>query len=171
MELRDYYNINKERTGEKYTANIEPTGDKYMLIVVSFIQNVDGKFLIQRASKEKGGKWGSTGGHPKSGENSREGMHTEILEELGINISKEKYEYVNTFTGHNKIVDLYYIIEEIDILNLNLQKEEAEEVKWMEEEEIEKLIEEGKFEKTHARLFKDLQKWLIENDSMHEENM
>lgn len=163
MELRDYYTINKERTGETYTADIEPTGDNYMLIVVSFMQNAEGKFLIQRASKEKGHTWGSTGGHPKSGEDSLEGMHTEILEELGIDISKEKYKYVNTFTGHNKIVDLYYIKEEIDVLNLSLQKEEVEEVKWMDVEEIEKLIEDGEFEKTHARLFKDLQNWLIKN--------
>lgn len=163
MELRDYYNINKERTGETYTADIKPTGDNYMLIVVSFMQNAEEKFLIQRASKEKGHKWGSTGGHPKSGEDSLEGMHTEILEELGIDISKEKYKYVNTFIGHNKIVDLYYIKEEIDVLNLSWQKEEVEEVKWMDVEEIEKLIEQGEFEKTHAKLFKDLQNWLIKN--------
>lgn len=160
MELRDYYNINKEKIGETYTSEIEPTGDKYMLIVVSFMQNADGKFLIQRASEEKGHKWGSTGGHPKAGEDSVEGMHTEILEELGIDMPKEKYQYVNTFTGHNKIVDLYYIKEDIDISNLNLQKEEVEEVKWMTIEEIEELIEKGNFEKTHARLFNDLQNWL-----------
>ena len=126
MELRDYYNINKERTGETYTADIKPTGDNYMLIVVSFMQNAEEKFLIQRASKEK-------------------------------------YKYVNTFIGHNKIVDLYYIKEEIDVLNLSWQKEEVEEVKWMDVEEIEKLIEQGEFEKTHAKLFKDLQNWLIKN--------
>jgi len=159
MELRDYYNINKEKTGETYLADIEPTGDKYMLIVVSFIQNSEGKFLIQRASLEKGHKWGSTGGHPKAGENSIEGMHTEICEELGIEIPIDKYKYVNTFTGNNKIVDLYYIKADIDVSLLSLQKEEVETVKWMSVEEINKLIELKEFEKTHARLFKDLQNW------------
>lgn len=66
MELRDYYNINKEKTGETYYANVEPTGNNYMLIVVCFIQNSYGYYLIQKASKEKGSKWGTTGGHPKS---------------------------------------------------------------------------------------------------------
>lgn len=163
MELRDYYNINKERTGKTYPANVEPTGDNYMLIVVCFIQNSLGNYLIQKASKEKGSKWGSTGGHPKSGENSSQGMRTEINEELGIDIPEIDYQYVQTVIGHNKIVDLYYINKDIDISKIKLQIEEVEEVKWATEEEIENLIEKGDFEKTHSRLFKDLQKWIEEN--------
>ena len=162
MELRDYYNKNKERTGETYPANVEPTGDNYMLIVVCFMQNSLGQYLIQKASKEKGSKWGTTGGHPKAGENSRQGMSTEIKEELGIDIPETEYQYVKTVIGHNKIVDLYYIDKEIDISKLKLQIEEVEKVKWATKEEIENMIEKGEFEKTHSKLFKDLQNW-IEN--------
>lgn len=164
MELRDYYNVNKERTGETYTADIEPDGDNYMLIVVCFIQNSKGEFLIQRASEQKGNKCGSTGGHPKSGETSIQGMFTEIKEELGICISPDKYQYINTFIGRNKIVDIYYIKVDIDITKLTLQKEEVEAVKWMSTHEIRELIKNNNFEKLHSRLFGDLEKWIVNSN-------
>lgn len=131
-----------------------------MLIVVCFIQNDNGDYLIQYASKEKGNYYGTTSGHPKAGEDSIDGMHTEIYEELGIDIPTYKYQYVNTFTGFNKIVDLYYIKENINISSLTLQKEEVEKVIWMSQKEIEDLIKEEKFEKIHSKLFKDLLNWL-----------
>lgn len=164
MEIRDYYNINKQPTGETYTIDVEPTGDNYMLIVVCFMQNSEGKFLIQKASKEKGNKWGTTGGHPKAGEDSLQGMKTEIREELGLDVENEKFQFINTFIGKNKIVDLYYIFEDIDISMLKLQKEEVDSVRWMTTREIEQLILEKKFEKTHSRLFKDIKCWLSEKN-------
>ena len=163
MEVRDYYNIRKELTGETYLANIEPSGDNYMLITVCFIQNSNGDYLIQKASKQKGNKWGSTGGHPFAGESSIQGMKREIKEELGVYIEEDKYEYLNTFMGHNKILDLYYINENIDISKLELQKEEVESVKWATSEEIEKLIKKNEFEKTHSKLFRDIQRWIMGN--------
>ena len=38
---------------------------------------------MQKRVPEKGGDWGVTGGHPKSGETPIQGMITEIKEELG----------------------------------------------------------------------------------------
>ncbi len=157
MEIRDYYDKNKNRTGKTYTANVVPTGENYMLIVVCFIQNSKGEFLIQKASKQKGEKWGTTGGHPISKETSIQGMKREIWEELGIDIPEEKFIYVNTFIKNNKILDLYYIKEEININELNLQVEEVQEVKWATKEEISMLINKNQFEKTHAKLFNDMQ--------------
>ena len=41
---------------------------RYIIVVLVFIQNSDGKFLIQKRSEEKNGKFATAGGHPKSGE-------------------------------------------------------------------------------------------------------
>lgn len=90
-------------------------------------------------------------------------MRTEIKEELGIDIPEIEYKYVKTIVGHNKIVDLYFIRKNIDICKLKLQTEEVEKVKWATEEEIEKMIKKGRFEKTHSKLFKDLKKWINED--------
>lgn len=47
-----------------------------------FIQNSKGKFLIQKRSKIKNGKYATTGGHPKSGEDSIQGIISEVKEEI-----------------------------------------------------------------------------------------
>ena len=47
-----------------------------------FIQNSEGKFLIQKRSKIKNGKYATTDGHPKSGEDSIQGIISEVKEEI-----------------------------------------------------------------------------------------
>lgn len=59
------------------------------MVVVILIENNHGEFLMQKRSPKKGGYWAVTGGHPKSGENPIQGIATEVLEELGIDISNE----------------------------------------------------------------------------------
>ena len=78
MEKRDLYNEKRELTGETiYKGEKIPDG-KYIVVVLVFIQNSEGQFLIQKRSKRKNGKFASTGGHPKSGEDSIQGIITEI---------------------------------------------------------------------------------------------
>ena len=80
MEKRDLYDENKKLTGETiYKGEKVPKG-RYYITVVVWIQNEEGEFLIQKRSKEKDGKYGFTGGHPKTGETSLQGMITEIKE-------------------------------------------------------------------------------------------
>ena len=52
------------------------------MVVMIAIQNSKGEFLMQKRSENKGGDWGVTGGHPKSGESPVEGIITEVKEEL-----------------------------------------------------------------------------------------
>ena len=51
-----------------------------------FIQNSKGKFLRQKRSKIKNGKYATTGGHPKSGEDSIQGIISEVKEEYSIEL-------------------------------------------------------------------------------------
>ncbi len=67
MERRDLYDINRQLTGETIFKD-EPIPDgRYIIVVHVFIQNSDDKFLIQKRSMAKDGKFATTGGHPKSG--------------------------------------------------------------------------------------------------------
>ena len=53
MEKRDLYDINRNLTGETiYKGQTIPEG-KYILVVLSFIENSEGKFLIQKRSIQK----------------------------------------------------------------------------------------------------------------------
>ena len=151
MEKRDLYDINRNLTGETIYKGEAIPPDRYILVVLSFIQNSDGKFLIQKRSKLKDGKYASTGGHPKSGETSLQGIITEIKEELGLTIFPNELNLI--FSGREDseqvFFDIYYIKKDFDISNLLLQKDEVESVEWLSMKEIKELINNGLFLKNH----------------------
>lgn len=89
LEKRDLYNEKRELTGETIYKREEIPEGKYITVVLVFIQNSEGKFLIQKRSKRKNGKFATTGGHPKSGEDSIQGIITEVKEEIGLDIKQE----------------------------------------------------------------------------------
>ncbi len=147
MEKRDLYDINRNLTGETiYKGDSIPDG-KFILVVLSFIQNSKGEFLIQKRSVQKHGKYGSTGGHAKTGETSIQAMMTEINEEIGLNINEDELNLV--YSGRDDIdkvfFDLYYIKKDFSTDSLTLQEEEVESVKWMTVDEIKQLISTNEF--------------------------
>ena len=70
MEKRDLYDSERNLTGETVLKGEERPEGRYIIVVLVFIQNSEGKFLIQKRSERKNGKYATTGGHPKSGESS-----------------------------------------------------------------------------------------------------
>lgn len=160
MELRDLYDENKKLTGEKiYKGQDVPKGCYYITVVV-FIQNSKNEFLLQKRVKKKDGKWATTGGHPVSGETSRQGIITEIKEELGIDILEKNIKLFKTIKTEDDFVDIYYLKEDIDINKVRIQKEEVSAVKWATINDIEKMIEEGDFSESHRDFFEDCIKYL-----------
>lgn len=160
MEIRDVYDINKNLTGETYKKGEKLTEGKYALIVITFIQNSKGEFLIQYTSEAKGHEWSSTGGHPKSGESSRKGIRTEVLEELGVDIDENEFEFVTTLFRGPGFFDIYYVKKDIDIKDIVVQDNEVEKVKWATVNEIDHMIENGEFQKTHTLAYKECIKFL-----------
>ena len=80
MEYRDLYDKTRTLTSEKILSTEEIPQNRLILVVVIFIENSKGDFLIQKRSKKKDGLWATTGGHPKSGESSLNGIITEVKE-------------------------------------------------------------------------------------------
>lgn len=153
MEKRDLYNEKKELTGETiYKGEAIPKG-KYYITVVVFIQNKEGKFLIQKRVMRKDGKWATTGGHPVSGETSKQGIVTEIKEELGVNVNNRNIQLFKTIKTEDDFIDLYYLKEDIDMNNIILQKDEVDEVQWATIEEIKDMIKKGEFSESHTEFF------------------
>jgi len=154
MEKRDLYDENKKLTGETiYKGEKVPKG-RYYITVVVWIQNEQKKFLIQKRVLKKDGKWSTTGGHPVTGETSKQGVLTEIKEELGLNLENEEIILFKTIKTEDDFVDLYYLKANIDINDVMMQKEEVEDVKWATIEEIQELIDSGKFSDSHTEFFK-----------------
>ena len=163
MEKRDLYNENRELTGETvYKGEPIPEG-KYIIVVLVYIQNSEGKFLIQKRSKLKDGKYATTGGHVKSGETSVEGILSEVREELGLELNPEDLVlyYGNHSAEQQVFWDDYYIKLDIDdISKLKLQEEEVESVKWATAEEMKQMMKDGKFLRNHYEEFEILLDWL-----------
>lgn len=121
--------------------------------MVIFIQNETGEFLIQKRVKKKNGKWATTGGHPVSGESSKQGIITEIKEELGINVKSENIQLFKTIKTEDDFVDLYYLKENVNIENVVVQQEEVEKAKWASIEEIKDMIQNDEFSESHTEFF------------------
>ena len=154
-EKRDLYDINKKVTGETIYKGEEIPENRYILVVLVFIQNSRGEFLIQKRSKIKQGKYASTGGHAKTGETSLDAIHSEVKEEIGFDINCRELKLFNSGRADEgkAFFDIYYLKKDIDIDKLILQKEEVDFVKWCSTEEVIQLIEKGEFLESHAEEF------------------
>ena len=161
MEERDLYNENRELINKTILKDdVIPEGN-FILVVVGFLENFEGKYLIQKRSELKGGEWALTGGHPKHGETSLEGIKTEFNEELGVNIQEPIL--FKSVKGKNTFCDLYYIKQNIDLNKVIMQDEEVSDVMFATKEEIDILFEEGKFKKGHYMMFNDYLQYKNEN--------
>ena len=88
-----------------------------------------------------------------SGKTSKQGIITEIKEELGVDIVKENIKLFKTIKTEDDFVDIYYLKEDIDIKKIKIQKEEVEDVKWATIEEINELIKNEAFSESHTEFF------------------
>jgi len=139
-EKRDLYDINGNKTDLTYFKGDKvPTG-YYPMVVMIAIQNSEGKFLMQKRVEEKGGDYGLTGGHPKSGETPYEGIITEVKEELGIDISNNEIIEFDSGCDLKDCYKMYYTKMDLDLSKLNIQKEELSEVKWFSLEELQDMV-------------------------------
>ena len=159
MEYLDLYDENRIFTGKKILRGSgKPEKGEFINIVIIFIKNDKDKFLIQKTSKEKGSVWATTGGHVKSGQTFKEAIIEEVKEELGIDISEEKFELVYTEKFDFAFMDVYYLEKNINIEDIKLQEEEVEFVKWLSIDQIKDLINKGEFRKGNILAFENLLK-------------
>ena len=163
MEIRDLYDEKRNLTGETILKGENIPEGRYIVVVLVFIQNSEGKFLIQKRSKIKNGKYATTGGHPKSGESSIEGIITEVKEEIGLEINPNNLQlYFSGKSEQERVFwDDYYIKMDVaNIKSLRLQEDEVSSVEWFSEKEIFELMEQDKFFKNHYEEFENLMSWL-----------
>lgn len=151
MEVRDLYDANKNLTGKTILKGEPIPKGNYIIVVLVVIQNSKGELLIQKRSQRKGGTFGSTAGHAKTGETGIQAALTEVREELGIELKPQdlKKYYEDRDDDGQYFFELYYLKRDIDINTLTLQEEEVEYVEWMTLEKIDKLREQGVFKVNH----------------------
>lgn len=133
-----------------------------MQVVTIFIQNNKNENLIQKRSKSKGGKHGFTSGHTENNETNTQGAIREVKEELGIDIKEKQLNLFYRTKINKTIYNLYYTKLNIDIKNIELQKEEVEEVKWCSKKDIEKMINKNEFYDVQIEAWEKFKKYIKE---------
>ena len=155
MELWDIYDKNKQRTGRTMKRNDWCLQDgEYHLTVLGVVARPDGKFLITKRVMTKAwapGWWEVSGGGVMAGEESKEAVMREVLEETGLDVSNADGGYVFTYKrenpgeGDNYFVDIYRFEMDFDESDLKLQEAETLGYKLATKEEIEELGAQGIF--------------------------
>ena len=163
-EERDLYDANRQRTGRTIKVGDPIPDGYYVRVVMVFIQNSSGHFLIQKRAKARNGMYATTGGHPKAGQTSLQGMVSEIKEELGIDVKpvELKLFYSGCSDEEQVIFDDYYLKANIPLSKLKLQKSEVQFATWLMRSEVKGLFKRGKMLPNHYEEYLRLQNWLKE---------
>ena len=152
-ELRDLYDINGSKTDKTYhKGDVIPKG-YYPMVVMVVIRNSKGEFLMQKRALTKGGDWGVTGGHPKSGETPLEGIITEVKEELGLDFSKENFIEYDSGCDGQECYKMYFVNKDIDLDKIDIQKEELSEVKWFSMKELQNMVDKKELNENQISCF------------------
>lgn len=153
MELRDLYDKNSNLIGKTYRKGEAIPDDCYPMVVMAVIRNSKGEFLMQKRVESKGGDWGVTGGHPKSGETPIEGIITEVKEELGLVFSAEGFTEFDSGCDGKDCYKMYLVNRDISIDDILVQKEELTEVRWFSMEELRRMVENGELNQDQIACF------------------
>lgn len=159
-ELRDLYDANGNKTDKRYYKGEKIPDGYYPMVVMVVIRNSKGEFLMQKRVEAKGGDWGVTGGHPKSGETPLEGIVTEIKEELGLDFSKETFIEYEAGCDGVECYKMYFINKDVDLENIKIQKEELSEVRWFSMEELQHMVDRGELNDNQISCFVKVRKFI-----------
>lgn len=153
-ELLQVFDENKNMINEGIERSLKKTlkDGKHFMITLLFIEN-NCKFLIQKASKEKGSEIATTGGHATFRDDSITTVKKEAKEEINIELSDDELILVDSIDYGNCFCDVYYSNKEISIADIKLQDAEVEEILWLSKEEILELIKQDKFRKSNIEPF------------------
>ena len=158
MEVLSIFDNNGNLTNNTVIrgSKIKLGDNEHIGVAVIFIENDEGKFLIQKTSKEKGGEFSTTGGHVLEGETPLEAIIRETKEEIGLTLNKEEIIDLGYMLYDFPIRFIFYVHKNIDISSLNLQTEEVEYITYMTKEEINEIINQGGITKSHGILFNEV---------------
>lgn len=166
MEYLDIYNDFGEVTGkviQRGDKNVKLKSNEHIAVGVIYIENSEGNYLIQKTSKTKGGLYSSTGGHVCSGESPLESIKREVMEELGVDISNDKIEELGFILYDAPIRYMFYLKKDVNIEDINIQKEEVDYVEYMSFDKINNLINNDLMLKSHGIIFKEILKYKNNN--------
>lgn len=154
------YDKNGNKTNLTYYKGDEIPKGYYPMVVMIVIQNSNGEFLMQKRVESKGGDYGVTGGHPKSGETPFQGIITEVREELGIDISNNEIIEFDSGCDGIDCYKMYYTKLDLDISQFNIQLDELTEVRWFSVDKLYEMVDNKILNENQIECFIKCQKFL-----------
>lgn len=149
MEQFQIYNAQQQKTERIGTRGIPLQRGDYRMVVTVLIFNEKGELLIQKRAANKIGfpnYWDySASGQVLAGEEIYKGAERELFEELGIQVNLEEEPICFTYAFAEGWDHYYLIKKSINLDALVLQKEEVQEVRWVDEVTYLELLKSGFF--------------------------
>ena len=158
MELWDILDENGNKTGRTVERGKPMKQDEYHLVVNVWIKNSNGKYLISKRTPNKTfpNMWETTSGSAITGDDSLQAALREAKEELGIDLSPSKAEFLFRLKRQNHtfpdFVDVWLFRQDVDINDVIYQPEEVCGAKWATASEIQSMIASGEFANTFTYL-------------------
>jgi len=152
MEYFDVYDEKGYYLNKVVSRGTRLKEGEFFLVVHVWIENDEGKFLIQKRAKKSDPiphQWAITSGIPNSGEKPLDAALRETREELGAELDKSKLkkraQIVSAHGKYNTITHVYHTYQNIALENLELDKREVCDVKYARLDEILSMVESGDF--------------------------
>ena len=131
-----------------------------------WILNNKNEFLLGQRSINKShpNEWECPGGCSIAGETTLQTIKREITEEMGININNQKPIFIDTKLYKSQFVDIYFIkLNNLNINNLILQKEEVQNAKFVSLSVLEEMIAKEEVVKSVGERYYYIKDKLIKN--------
>ncbi|NMA24304.1 MAG: NUDIX domain-containing protein [Clostridiales bacterium] len=147
-ELWDLYNRERQKTGVVHERDKPVPQGFYHLVVSVWIVNSQGQYLM---SQRHPGKpypllWECTGGSALAGESSLQGAVREVKEELGLTLDTNTAQlvYQTRRDESQDFYDVWRFHSGVPTTALKLQTDEVIAARWLNKNEIYKLLKSGK---------------------------
>ncbi len=166
MEVWDILDSNGKDTGKTMIKGEPIPNGFYHLGADIWIINSENKIFIQKRSPKKRlspNVWAMTGGSVIKGENSRETIERETMEELGIKLNTNDAQLLKKFKTGTVWIDTYFIKQDIDLQKIKMHEEKVCDVKWANYKEVEQIFKEGNFIENRWEFVRDIIKDIINN--------
>ena len=148
-EIIDLYTVDRELTGRTAGRGEALEKGTYRMVIHVCIFNSRGEMLIQKRADDIV-RWPSlwdvsVGGGAGAGDTSRIAAERETAEELGLDIDFSNRRPVITVNFSDGFDDFYAVETDLSLDDLHLQTDEVADARWASQEEIEAMIDDGRF--------------------------
>lgn len=163
MEYFDLYDYKGIKINKKMTRGSQMKKGEYHKVVHIWIRNSLGEYLVQQRNKASDinpYQWAPTAGAVSSGEEPLLAAMRETEEEIGLKLTTDELNHLDTFFVENDysnyIVEIYLVNKDVVIEDLILDNVEVKAISYKTKAQIFKMID--------ANTFWDFLKYLPEYD-------